>query len=71
MDLLLPEQEGLETIRELCQAFPALRILAISGGGPTGALTILDIAEEFGASRARAKPFTLERFLAVVHEVLV
>jgi two-component system, chemotaxis family, chemotaxis protein CheY len=71
MNLLLPGQEGLRTIRKLRQAFPALRILAISGGGSTGALTLLHIPEEFGASRLLAKLFTLERFLAVVHEILV
>jgi YesN/AraC family two-component response regulator len=32
-DILMPEQEGLETIREARQRFPEIRILAISGGG--------------------------------------
>ena len=32
-DILMPEQEGLQTIRELRAEFPAIKIIAISGGG--------------------------------------
>jgi CheY-like chemotaxis protein len=32
-DMLMPGLDGLETIRLLRQAFPALRIVAMSGGG--------------------------------------
>src|SRR4030095_8665206 len=35
-DILMPEQEGLETIREARQRFPDIRILAISRGGAAG-----------------------------------
>ena len=40
-DILMPEQEGLETIREARQRFPDIRILAISGGGAGGGETQL------------------------------
>ncbi|MGH6930428.1 MAG: response regulator, partial [Dongiaceae bacterium] len=35
-DILMPEQEGLETIREARRRYPSIRILAISGGGAGG-----------------------------------
>lgn len=31
-DILMPEKEGVETIRDLAREFPALRIIAMSGG---------------------------------------
>ena len=33
IDILMPIKEGLETIRELKQDFPDVKIIAISGGG--------------------------------------
>ena len=35
-DLIMPEQEGMETIRLLKKEFPQTRIIAISGGGRIG-----------------------------------
>ena len=32
-DITMPEEEGLETIKEFRRRFPAVRIIAISGGG--------------------------------------
>jgi CheY-like chemotaxis protein len=32
-DILMPEKEGIETIRELPQEFPRAKIIAITGGG--------------------------------------
>jgi CheY-like chemotaxis protein len=37
-DILMPEQEGLQTIRELRAEFPAIKIIAISGDGAQGTL---------------------------------
>jgi DNA-binding response OmpR family regulator len=69
-DILMPEKEGLETIVDLRREFPAVKIIAISGGGRTGSLNFLDIAERLGAQRTLQKPFGLHEMLAVVHELL-
>ena len=37
-DLIMPEKEGIETIRELKQSYPDVRIIAMSGGGVVGPL---------------------------------
>ena len=34
-DMIMPEQEGTETLRQLRQEFPALPVIAMSGAAPT------------------------------------
>jgi len=70
-DILMPEQEGLETIREARQRFPDIRILAISGGGSGGGETqLLRFAESFGADQTLPKPFTGSQLVAAVRTLL-
>ncbi|MBU0698826.1 MAG: response regulator [Proteobacteria bacterium] len=69
-DLLMPEKEGLETIMEVRKCFPAVKIIAISGGGRNGTIDFLDVAEKLGASYTLSKPFTPEEIREVVQEVL-
>ena len=70
-DILMPEQEGLETIREARQRFPEIRILAISGGGAGGGETqLLRFAESFGADQTLPKPFTGSQLVAAVRILL-
>ena len=67
-DILMPEQEGLETIQALRQEFPEIRIIAITGG--VGMLNFLPLARIFGAMQTLQKPFTLQQLSDVVREVL-
>lgn len=69
-DILMPEREGLELIRELRREYPSLKIIAISGGGQMGKFNFLDVAKIFGAQRIFQKPFPLQEFLQGVREVL-
>jgi CheY-like chemotaxis protein len=48
-DILMPEPEGIQTIRELRAEFPEIKIIAISGGGSKGTLNFLNLAEMLGA----------------------
>src|SRR5579864_1581719 len=56
-DIVMPEQEGLETIRQIRRDFPHTKIIAISGGLRQGALDVLSMATSFGADDIIAKPF--------------
>src|SRR5688572_7582515 len=56
-DLIMPEKEGLETIRELRMRFPALKVIAMSGGG-AHARNNLHVAQCFGAALTLDKPFS-------------
>jgi CheY-like chemotaxis protein len=66
-DLVMPEQEGIETIKQLRRDFPSVKIIAISGafGGD-----YLRIAGFLGAHRTMAKPIRMEAIIRVVEETL-
>jgi CheY-like chemotaxis protein len=69
-DILMPQKEGIETIREIRELAPDIRIIAVSGGGSAHNLMFLDIAKAFGADIALAKPFRPSQLLEAVEEVL-
>lgn len=66
-DLVMPEQEGIATIKEIRQKYPDLKVIAMSGafGGD-----YLRIAGFLGANGTLAKPLKLESILKVIDEVL-
>jgi DNA-binding response OmpR family regulator len=70
MDIVMPEEEGLGTIKALRQLDPNVKIIAISGGGLGKAGDYLGIARMLGAMGTLAKPFVPEALLAVIAEVL-
>ncbi len=65
-DILMPNQEGLETIREMVAHNPAVKIIAVSGSGRDGGMDYLRIAEAFGAVSTLQKPFQPEDLLRLV-----
>jgi CheY-like chemotaxis protein len=66
-DLVMPDIEGLETIRLLKRERPSLEILAVSGayGG-----AFLHAAELLGARATLAKPFDADSLLSVVEGIV-
>ncbi|HEY9079973.1 response regulator [Magnetovibrio sp.] len=70
VDLVMPQKEGLETIRELRMDFPDLAIIAISGGGAIVKKNFVEAAELFGASTTLEKPFGGEELLNAVINVM-
>lgn len=69
-DIIMPEQEGIETIRLIRERDPKIGIIAISGGGRTRNFGFLDFAKKLGANGALPKPFTGTQLLAVVESTL-
>ena len=69
-DLIMPEQEGLETIMELQRDFPGVNIIALSGGAKAGTLDFLPVAQKLGAQRVLRKPFEQDELLQAIQEVL-
>ena len=69
-DLIMPDKEGLETIREIRHTNPAARIIAMSGGGPNGFVNYLKVASVFGAQVVIDKPFSHQEILKAVRTSL-
>src|SRR5688572_9873174 len=68
-DLVMPVQEGIETIMKLREEKPALPVIAMSGDTSNSNL-YLQIAGKIGARRILEKPFSPSELLAVIRELL-
>ncbi len=68
VDLFMPKQEGLETIKKLKQQFPDCSIIAMSGDAL--ALPLLSVAQRLGATEVLQKPFLPEELLEAIKHAL-
>ena len=70
-DIMMPEKEGIETIKEFKKDFPDVKIIAISGGGSLGSPEIyLRIANKLGAVRTFQKPVHRQELVSSVCELI-
>jgi CheY-like chemotaxis protein len=69
-DILMPVQEGIETIQRVRELDPEMPIIAISGAFGQDDFSALDDAKLIGADVAIEKPFTVEELLEAIAEVL-
>lgn len=69
-NLIMPEQEGLETIQAIRRLAPDAKIIAMSGGMRSGALDVLEVARHFGAQVALHKPFSRNELLTAINDTL-
>lgn len=69
-DVIMPEMDGVEMLRQVRQIKPNLPILAISGGSHGNAGDYLGMAKVFGATATLAKPFRPPEFLGLVARLL-
>jgi DNA-binding response OmpR family regulator len=70
-DILMPDQEGIETIRALVKEQPGVKIIAVSGSGRDGGMDYLRMAEAFGAMATLQKPFQPEDLLGLVRQAQI
>ncbi len=68
-DIIMPEKEGLESIIEIIQKYPGVKIIAVSGGGNTGTTQYLDMAESLGAHETLAKPFEASELIEKINKL--
>ena len=69
-DIIMPEQEGIETIRQILDHQPGAKIIAISGGGRIGNTDFLQIARKVGATEVLPKPFYPDDLLQLVQNCI-
>ena len=69
-DIIMPNQEGIETIVKIKSKSPKTKILAISGGGRIGSTNYLTLAENFGVDKTLSKPFYHKDFIDCIKELL-
>lgn len=66
-DIIMPEKEGLESITEIIQKYPGIKIIAVSGGGATGSNQYLEMASSLGAHGTLAKPFEKDELIEMIN----
>lgn len=69
-DVLMPDKEGIETIREIREDHPNVPVIAMSGGGAIGNLDFLQLARDFGAADVLQKPIRIDKLLDAVDGAL-
>lgn len=69
-DIIMPDVEGIETIRELRSQFDAKNIIAISGGGRTNTYDYLAMAERLGAALVLRKPIDPHSLVIAVEQLI-
>jgi DNA-binding response OmpR family regulator len=69
-DVMMPGCDGVEVVRSLSRRTPAVPILAISGGGTSHGLHLLELVEKLGAADTLRKPFTNSALLAKINGIL-
>jgi len=74
-DALMPNRDGLETIREIRDLAAALPIIAFTGGaahadGPGSTTDVLHLARQLRDTETLAKPFRSRELLALVRRCL-
>jgi CheY-like chemotaxis protein len=71
MDVLMPEKDGVETLRELKQDFPDVKIIAMSAGSRSlSAQYCLAVMKALSAQYVFTKPFMKKELLDAVNELL-
>jgi CheY-like chemotaxis protein len=66
-DILMPEKDGLQLLREVRAEFPTMRVVAMSGGSPhQPGSDALRTASKFGADAVLHKPFTVAEAIAAI-----
>lgn len=69
-DLIMPNKDGIGMIIDLKKEFPAIKIIAMSGGGLNKPDGYLKGAKQLGARHTLSKPIDREELLRVVKDTL-
>jgi DNA-binding response OmpR family regulator len=70
-DVLMPDTDGMELLQEVRREFPAVRVIAMSGGSQLlPGSELLQVARCLGARAVLPKPFEIEALLTALKQTL-
>ncbi len=69
-DIIMPEKEGFETILQINEEYPDIKIIAMSGGGRLGTDIILGTVSELNVVGTLQKPFKVTELFELVQQAL-
>ncbi len=69
-DIVMPDRNGLDTIRDIRRRRPDVKIIAISGAIPANGESLVAMLGSLGADRVLRKPFKPEQIIGAVEELL-
>ena len=69
-DILMPDQDGIETILDMRRRDAGAKIIAMSGGEAVRQDLYLDAARKLGADEVVRKPFRADEIVALVDRLL-
>lgn len=69
-DIIMPDEDGLKVIMKLRELKPAIKIIAISGGGKAGPGSYLNMAKALGADAVFSKPFSINDLIIKIEQLL-
>jgi CheY-like chemotaxis protein len=69
-DIMMPNRDGIETLREAKRRFPATPILVMSGSVVSPDVDFLKLARKLGADAHIKKPFEQAAFMNCVQDLL-
>jgi two-component system response regulator (stage 0 sporulation protein F) len=70
-DIVMPEMEGFEVLRELRKIQSNVVIIAMSGGGRQDPKDVLHIAKHLGAARVLSKPFLSDELISIIDDLVL
>ena len=68
-DLMMPEMDGMELIREIHLNFSGMKIIAMSGGGTAALNYYIEIMEK-KLAKTISKPFTKEQINSLINSLI-
>ncbi len=68
-DIVMPETDGIEIVMFLKNKYPAMKIIAMSGGGKIVAKDYLEIVTEMGVDGTLSKPFQLDNLISLIKKI--
>jgi two-component system chemotaxis response regulator CheY len=68
-DIVMPEMDGIEAIRQMRSLDPMAKVIAMSGGGTDKYDNPLALAKELGAAVALEKPFRRHQLRSAINQL--